>query len=185
MKKKDHSIRNSVIATLIASLIIAIVKPLRDIALVVLRWFLELILTFPGHLASAASVPWWLIYAAIVLLALLLWRAARRVVNDFAADAAKESPLSYTTDRFHGLVWRWLIDSDFQPYRISTFCPRCDMQLHPGSPGYGYPTQFHCDKCGFTSDTIEMEPEPLEKWVIREIQRKLRTNEWKQGLPNQ
>ncbi len=185
MKKKDHSIRNSVIATLIATLIIAIVKPLRDIALVFMNMILGVILALAKHLVTAASVPWWMIYAVIGVLLLLIWRTAKGVFKELATDATKQTHLVYTTDRFHGLVWRWLMRSNGQPYNIATFCPRCDMQLHPASNGYGYSTQFHCDKCEFTSKVIEMEPMTLEDWVIREIQRKLRTNEWKKGLQSQ
>ena len=184
MKKTDHSIRNSVLATLIAALIIAIVKPMRNVAIAVVKWFWGLILVFGSHFGSTISIPWWLVYAVVIIVTILFWRAAKRVLQALAADAAKASPLSYTTDRFHGLVWRWLMDSDFQPYHISTFCPNCDMQLYPGSPGYGYSTQFHCDKCGFTSEVIEMESVLLEGWVSREIQRKLRTEEWRQAMPN-
>ncbi|QHI69493.1 hypothetical protein [Tichowtungia aerotolerans] len=185
MKKTDHSIRNSVVATLIATLIIAIVKPMRNMAIVVFKWLWQIILAFKAHLGSTASVPWWLVYAVLAIIILLLSRAIRQALQSLATDVAKASPLSYTTDHFHGLVWRWRMDSDFQPYRISTFCPHCDMQLRPCSSGYGYSTQFHCDKCGFSSSNIEMETGQLEEWISREIQRKLRTNEWKQELPNQ
>jgi len=112
---------------------------------------------------------------------LLLWRAAKRVFENLATDTSEQSQLGYTTDRFHGLVWRWSMWSDFQPHDISTFCPRCDMQLQPVFSEYKCSTQFHCDKCGFTRELIEMEPGPLENWVIREIQRKLRTGKWKQA----
>jgi hypothetical protein len=183
MKKKDRSIRNSVIAMLIASTIIAAVKPLREITLVFLKLLWENSNAFSKHLVSTAIVPYWLIYVVIIILLLLFWSKAKRVITDLSAEAARESPLAYKKDCFYGMVWRWLMDSDFQPYRISTFCPKCDMQIHSDSAEYEYSTQFYCDKCGFKSEAIKMKPFQLEEWVIREIQRKLRTKEWKQGLP--
>jgi hypothetical protein len=184
MKKTDQSIRNSVIAGLVVTVIIAAVRPFRNLVVVVAKWFWSALVTIWKHLMATAFIPWWLVYAAVAILLLLVVRAIRAYLTDLAEETAKESPLSYTSDRFHGLVWRWKMDSDFQPYTILTFCPRCDMQLHPDMPGYS-PTQFDCDKCGFTSETIKMTSNELEHWVYREIQRVLRTQEWKERMPNQ
>ena len=185
MKKKDHNIRNDVIAILIAAAIIAAVKPLRNYAIVAFGWYFNLGIMFLDYLGTTFLVPLWLIVAVFLILLLLLFLLTRAILRQSATSAAKKSQLSYTSDQFHGLIWRWSIDSDLEPYFISTFCPRCDMQLHPRGSPYPDSTQFQCDKCGYISEVIKLEPAQLEEWVIREIQRKLRTNEWKLPIQGQ
>ena len=186
MTKKDHSIRNSVIATLIATAIIAGVKPFRGVAFITFKWLWGVIIVFVQHLITPISVPMWLIYVGILILLVMLWIMLKKVFKGLAVNVVEQLPDTYITDTFYGLMWRWRMNSDFRPYQIAAFCPKCDMQFFPHNLTYGYNNiRFNCDKCGFTSTIIEKEPGHLEEWVSREIQRKLRTNEWKKNIPQQ
>jgi hypothetical protein len=175
MEKSCHSIRNSVIASLIVAMIIAVIKPLRNIAISIVLWTWTQFLHFFSYILAPTSIPRFLFFVICFFSLVVL---IKFVTN----HRKKQSPRIYTYDIFFGLIWRWKIDSNFQPHSISIFCPSCDMELLPRSLGYGCSTFFHCDKCGHQSEPILMTPDNLDDWVIREIQRKIRTAEWREVI---
>ena len=184
MAKGERNIRNNVIAgvlaTLIASGIIAFVPVVRDFVLRLAGQSLGLL----QYLKRPVALPLWLVALlclgsvcfALLVAAFLVSRRAPR-------PSQEESSLNYRKDEFGGVVWRWRMESDFEPYTISAFCPVCDMQLEAQTELYGYApsTYFTCDKCHYRSQPFNMDPGELQAFMLREIQRRLRTGEWRQA----
>lgn len=180
MNKPDHSIRNHVIAIVIATGILALVKPVRHIGELVLRWFWTIILNFDVYIRRPAIIPLWFLYLIVLFLLIELLIELSRVDMRYTEQKGQEkSPITYKSDKFFDVVWRWKLDSNFYPFSITTFCPSCDMQLYPENLGFGR-IIFHCDKCNYKGFPLELDEVRLEDWVSREIQRKIRTGEWKQ-----
>ena len=181
MKKKDHSIRNGLIVLIIWSGFSAIFKPLGNFSIAVITWIWGFFLALYAHLVSTASVPLWLVYAAAFTLLFILLKK----IKHMGEGIVDQNPYTYTTDLFHGVRWRWRLNQKGSPYDIAVFCPKCDMQLQPDSGQFGISTLFYCDKCDVAFEGIHMPFRELENWILREIQRKLRTGDWKQSLNNQ
>lgn len=94
----------------------------------------------------------------------------------------KTSPslADYTEDRFFGVVWRWRY-AQGGPSGAWAFCPKCDTILvYSYRHDYGdFKTTLHCETCEVDLATESGNKDDLVGKVHRQIDRKLRTGEWK------
>jgi len=98
--------------------------------------------------------------------------------------------LDYTEDKFSGIVWRWGYEEG-TPDHLACFCPNCDMQIYyniiHGNMMHGEPnaTSYECDHCKEFKRIIDIEPSDIKGSIIRQIERKLRTKEWREVVKEQ
>jgi hypothetical protein len=118
----------------------------------------------------------------IGLLVVAFSLAARRLRSRAVEELpAAPSPRDYREDAFLGLVWRWTYDSSGQPRSVYPFCPQCDLQLQPGIGLFHMTTELHCDRCRRELLSCDQDWPNLQARIVREIQRALRTGEWRSG----
>lgn len=91
---------------------------------------------------------------------------------------------------FEGVLWRWHYNFDGSVSDTWCFCPACDTALVYSAPGDDYSrgyrrttTRFFCELCNTDKLTIEGDRHYLVQKVIRQIERIVRTAEWKKRLP--
>jgi hypothetical protein len=84
--------------------------------------------------------------------------------------------LSYTTDDFYELKWRWRY-RDGEIKDLVTFCPRCDYQMLAIGTSRSSQVVFHCDICG-KEYYIRESWDTLRSVVPRRIQQKIRTESY-------
>ena len=95
---------------------------------------------------------------------------------------------AYNKDEFFNAVWRWSYSGNGLPEDAASFCPNCDMQLvyHEDHGGYRAAgltnTILFCEICNERITDVEGDYDHLESRVLREIERKVRSNEYKQNL---
>jgi hypothetical protein len=95
---------------------------------------------------------------------------------------------AYNKDQFFNAVWRWSYAGNGLPTDASSFCPNCDMQLmyHEDHGAYRAAgltnTILFCDRCNERVTDVEGDYDHLERRVLREIERKVRANEYKRNL---
>ena len=180
-KMRQHPIRDNTIATVLGGVLLAFlaVERLRGIALRWGSWLLGTLGQLKDYLGQPVSLTRWVVFlgafflCAFFLLLLLAFRASFRRV------APASHP--YTSDTFFGILWRWGAEPGVGTLSVRSFCPQCDMELYPNYNSYGESLQFHCENCGFAHNVEHMDGPQLENVVIRAIQRKIRTGEWKRN----
>jgi len=134
------------------------------------------------HLMTPSQWPNWAAYALSVPSALIVIYLVWRYLDD-----RKNSHRRFKELQYLGTVWRWKSLSDL-PHALRPHCPSCQSLLVYEELGGRFGSQsqsvvLHCEKC----QTIPTE-EPgtwkyLQSRVSREIQRLIRTGEWRQHVP--
>jgi hypothetical protein len=170
---EKHSIRDKVIAGLIIAAIlgaVSYVSPWRAQALQLLgsmaRWFLRPI---------AFSIPTWV----LILLALAVLLVAIRWMRNVVQRVRAPRWSAYTKDSFHGVTWRW----DWSPdgslvQNLWCFCTKDETTLVAGTTT-GIDTLLRCETCDKRTGPFSGDSDDLRNSIKRQIDRKLRTGEWK------
>jgi hypothetical protein len=128
-------------------------------------------------LVSPVTIPMWLaavlsIVALSTLVFLFIIVAARRT---------KPVPehLKYTRDTLLGIKWRW----QYGPNGIANvraFCPNCDLEVHSMNPSSYRAVAillYHCEECGWSSETFPTDQMGLIDRVCRMIEKEIRLKE--------
>jgi len=173
------TIRNGVIASLIAAALISILEPLRNYARSLLSWMWSaLVWLYDALLASYALPGWvWLIILFFALIGLLeVYHAVR---PESGAEYSE-----YTEDKMHGAIWRWRWVGNAVS-NLWCYCPNCDATLvYINQSILDYriapKADFLCENCNSIITTIISGDKDYALGVIeREIERRVRTGEYK------
>jgi hypothetical protein len=183
-EKGSHAIRNSVIASVAAGLILAAVPTVRGWAVAGLTALASWVQQLWQWLVSTYETPAWL------LLVLTLFSAAFVIPRTVGLLRRSREPThrdSYATDRLFGAVWRWRYVYD-NVANLWCFCPACDNELvysegrNDGMQPRAFSppdwTSFTCDRCNVERCKLEGNKDFAVEKVEREIRRKIRTGEW-------
>lgn len=143
-------------------------------------------LTPPAFVASLKSAYEFLI-AGVTLprWGFWLWAIASAVVVALVAVKIRAafSPLGYRTDVIFCLRWRWDLSTDGTVLSPTMFCPKCDHQCKSADFSYGDPAQkvwlVNCVNCGHEAK-VPMVADLADR-AKSEVQRRLRTDEWKRA----
>jgi len=178
---ETEKLRPKIIVGVITTLIVATISYFAK------SWWTPLI----GFLSSALTATWtWLTTGHGIFgwhLALIILLAGAAIFGGCFAGYVYLTAYhwkNYRSDMFFGVNWRW----HYMGSSINNpvpFCPQCDTQLvveekinFHGILSHVERTNYLCDHCGHPCGS---QPETFSKTlerVIRQIDRKLRTNEW-------
>jgi len=186
-EKVSHAVRNSVAGAIAATIVSALIPAVRDWA-----WSgLQAVGAGFGYcwalLVSVYPIPGWLILIGIAFAVPVLLSGIRRM------RGPKEPSWddAYCEDRMHSVVWRWQY-AGRRIVNVHPYCPTCDAHLVfeelYDEEAMRWPrtinrTAFHCEHCGGIRTTIEGDRDYVLAKVEREIDRRIRTGEWKQQIP--
>jgi hypothetical protein len=169
-----HWLRNGVIASLIAAAIWSLIPGW--------PWTFRAISTIARPLAWHA--PLWLVALILIVAGVTLKLFRRGIVT---VTTSEPDFTDYIEDSFFGAVWRWHYYA-FAPSQVHAFCPTCDMQLvyHEDRGAFHaagmVQTHFICERCKAPVATIDGYLDDVNARIVREIQRKIRTGEYKRLL---
>jgi hypothetical protein len=176
--KNSHPIRNSIVASLVAAAIIALVSPVRAVAEKVLAALWTLVVSVLRWVGSSHAVPGWLILLSLPFIVFVFARV-------FRALREPEVPhLSYTQDYIRGAKWTWTWFGS-RIINLAAFCPRCEMRLvyseHPFDR-----TDFICENCNnnVVWSCQGGELSYAQGHIMREIERKVRTGDFPNAQPS-
>lgn len=91
---------------------------------------------------------------------------------------------SYKKDEFLGVLWQWSYNRKM-PTDPWCYCPECNNELvytYTGSRS-DQETELFCESCDITRLRHDGDKNYLINRVIRLIERKIRTEEWKDTMP--
>ena len=179
MAKRDHQLRNSVLATVISTILLAVLAALWPPFEVLLAWLWAKASSLVGLATGTYELPGWLII-------ILAWLSLVTVVRFFRGMQTPTKPAytSYVQDSFYGATWRWVWTLG-RVSSLSAYCPRCDAELVYDDSSCRqvlerFPrTDFICEHCNHS--TIASIPGGDNAYshsaVEREIRRKIRVGE--------
>jgi hypothetical protein len=171
-----HPLWSSVVASLIVAAILAFVpglfSGLVEVFTKVFKW-----------LGTSTPVWNWLLLA---LIALSIAFFATIALIAFVRVLKKIDTNKYIKDTFMGFVWRWRINEN-EIYDIVPFCPKCDMQIYPKNvqgPRYleENKVRIECDDCRGFAEILNYSPDDLIDHVRRQIEKNIRTGEWRNRI---
>lgn len=152
------------------------------------RWIGSVFVAVWNWLGACHDIPGWL----LVILSICGAWVGTRVLASLRPRPSQREPRwrEFKEFEFLGVLWRWDYDTGGDIFNLFSFCPEsgCDMQTFGRLGRYfgdgNESTIYHCDRCGCTPD-IKGGREAIENRVVREVQRLLRTNQWKNHIrPN-
>jgi len=174
------NIRNGVIASVVAGVILLLMPTVRDHSIKVRMWVWESIDWFWNHLFERYSFSGWF------LLILCVFALIGFLVIFFGIKSNFDSPeySSYKADSILGMNWRWDWNGR-NIYNLWCFCPSCDATLvfDDSSRHILYEatiTHFICENCSNrTVGTIKGGDKLYALEAIkREIERRIRIGEY-------
>ncbi len=107
-----------------------------------------------------------------------------KIVAAFLSSAPPPEFYSYTEDRLFNAVWRWEYGSS-GIWNLACFCQSCESRLVYSEARVGYGrnvTKLICEHCTREVSETEGDYDYLEARVKREIDRRIRTGEYKRNL---
>jgi len=144
-----------------------------------------------AFLMAPAAISHWLlgilILMAVIFILILfsVWVSAARTSSQEASTTAPQIQshppwLSYTSDVFYNLRWRWAYTPTFavDQSSLAIFCTHCDYQLIGEShlpSDYTQQITFRCRSCG-RAVHVQEAPAQLEGIVLRLIHQKIRND---------
>ncbi len=181
---EKHPIRNGIIFPVVVALIVA-----------GLLYFIPKFLAFVqnviailwNYLLSRTLIPNSLLCLLIILAIPTILGIIKFFFRSKLQRRSDENKLVlYKSDVVFGMLWRWpFITEENLPSRdLWCFCPSCATRLIDklGFNGSEMTTNFHCENCGFISRKFIGNRDSALKTVIREIERRINTGEWKDKI---
>lgn len=126
------------------------------------------------------SISFWVICLAffIILLSFKIVVAIKNKIN------RKPDYLAYTKDKISGINWEWRYDYSYSIISDSLLplCPNCSYELLSKNISQFRVVEMiimQCHRCGFRSSEFGVSYYGLRDLVVKEIERKIRTSEFK------
>ena len=186
MKEHTGALRVGIISTVVGGLILAAI-----LAFVPRAWsftchafslIASAISAFWSHLAASSSVPHWLLYLLVALALPFVCRTLARLRPDNSGD---DPYRAYQTDVFFGVRWKWDYGYNNEPVGIWGECPQCRTDLVYSYDDILHRTDFTCETCHKTLAKLEGNKGFVLGKVARQVERKIRTGEWKDNESSQ
>lgn len=144
----------------------------------VLQWLNESYLLIHNNLFETYTMPNWLFY---LLLLSVFYVVVSLCVLFVKPREAKVT--SYKQDMFLDIIWRWSYQRK-EPVDPWCFCPDCKTELIYNYTGSreNQETELFCETCNVAKLRHDGDTKYLMNRVLRLIERKIRTGEWKEVI---
>ena len=179
-------IRNAVIASVIAGIILTMIPSLRSVLIAGLEYMWIGVVWCWQSIFSTYATPVWIL---LILVALALFGAASLASAIWPKRTPKEYE-TYVEDRFYGAIWRWRWHGS-QICDLWCFCHDCDATLVYDDSSCRiimsdeHATKFICENCQRQIAQVEGGDKDYALSALRrEIDRRIRTNEYSNRLQN-
>ena len=164
--------RSSLSSQIVAGLVVAAVVGAISFIPGVFKWVAASVIDLWIHLRGTSWFPNWSVYLLVLMSihTLVYWIA--RVTKPKGPNVT-----AYNQDTFLGLKWRWLYIAG-RPANAWAFCPHCDTVLVYSEDTRQ--TVLTCETCARDLLQHEGDKDYLVQKIRRQIERKIRSGEWKQ-----
>lgn len=181
---EKHPIRNRVIFPVVSGLILA---GLIYFIPKVFSFVQDALSTMWNYLLSETLMPNSLLCLLIILAIPTILSLVKFFFRTKSQRTSDENNLSlYKSDFLFGMSWKWsfINSNDLPSQDLWCFCPSCATRLvyQLGYNGNKMTTKFICENCGFGSDQFIGNNTDALNTVVREIERRINTGEWKDKI---
>ena len=174
------SVRNGVISAVVAGIILMIVPAIREHAVRFLTWLWFGVLWCWNAFISSYSLPGWA-WIIVFLFAII------GVITIFQSLKPVDKPehMAYIEDDMFDAKWRWIWTGN-RFSNLWCYCPHCDATLVYQVDSILHATHFLCENCSHSVVTTLRGKDKYSalRVVEREIDRRIRTGEYKKKLNN-
>ncbi len=172
----NHPLRTLVLGTVISGLILAIFLWLAGFLPAIWHALKSASIWFFHFLVSSFPIPVW----SIVFIFILIVPTLIKLFSRFSKkDVNHPNWRDYNEDEILKMRWRWRYTSyGGNIENIVCFCPSDDTQLI--YEDWGSQVVFRCETCRRQFGPIQGSHGYIIGMIERQIQRKLRTGEWKE-----
>ena len=176
------SVRNGVIASIIGGIILLVILDSKEYLVRFLSWLWFGALWCWEALISSYSLPGWvwiIVFLFVLVGVMAIFQALKSLVD-------KPEYMAYVEDWMFGAKWRWKWMGSQGISELWCFCPRCEAMLVYQEDWGSGKTDFICENCGrSTVATISGGNKDYALGAVkREIDRRIRTGEYKKKLNN-
>lgn len=170
-----HPIRNGIIIAVTSAAILYVAKFIPGLY----RWVFDFFAGIVRLLGESMSAPRWV----LLLLCLFCLPTLIFLLQPLLRRGPRQPSITdYQTDRFFDVVWRWHYSYYGQPQNLWCFCPVCDTQLVYTEDRCPDRVRFTCEHCHRPIHETNGDKEYALAQVYRQIDRKLRSGEWKNAI---
>lgn len=140
----------------------------------------EALQTIGAHLVRSTTLPNWSVYLLSLCAVACAWQVGRASGVAPRRTRAPE-PAAYLRDRILNVQWEWTYDAHQQPKGLWAACPDCATRLvsFVTRPPEERRIKMFCEHCRTTLLSEPGDREVLIARVLRQIERKRRTGEWR------
>lgn len=180
---ESHAIRNGIIATVVGGIILSLIPSIREFAIKTIHWLWSILKWVLNATFDTYTIQGWLLalisFFALIGLGLLLKSIPRK----------KPEYYGYIEDVIYNTKWRWKWANN-QISSLWCYCPHCEATLvYDDSSCRNYlndnRTNFICERCNDIVTSISGgNLQYATSAVEREIDRRIRTEEYKRILTN-
>ncbi|WP_218165835.1 hypothetical protein [Serratia proteamaculans] len=178
------SIRNAVIASVVAGAILLTFPAIRELGIKLFKWVLSGLAWCWEMLSTSHSLPGWL-WVLVLILSLI---GLLSIIISFKSATIETDYKSYTTDFIYNAKWRWSWEGN-SITNLWCFCPYCDATLVYDDSSCqsiysdNRKTDFICENCNHK--TVASIPGGNKHFTIgvieREIGRRIRVGIYKKN----
>ena len=175
-----HPVRNGILVTVGSGILLAAALFVLSRIPTAWRYVASFFSRIGAHLVSHLSVPFWLFYILLLMgMPFLGWcfLRLRRRAGPRVGD--------YTSDRFLEVDWTWHYVWGSTPEGIWCFCPDDNTRLVNSEDSYRHSITLECETCKRKWGPIQGGMYDLTNKIARQIERKIRTGEWKKVVLTQ
>lgn len=184
--KESHPIRNGAIASFIGGSALSFWAPFRELLVKTASWFWDLLAALWEWISSIHEIYGWV----LLLLVFLSLPTLIQIVSLTMRKKELGVDDLYKSDYLFGADWQWYyLNSSIK--NLWCLCPSCKGELvyyefvpdeyNFAHEGLKPKTDFTCERCNTTRCSLLGDKRHALSTVEREIRRKIRNNEWKNG----
>jgi len=194
MNNEKNPIRDGIIVTVVGGIILAVLAWIFDGVLEALKsignWLLsgliyvkQDLIALWDYFRSPLTIPWGLLWLLVILSIIALWRLLLPAISPLVKKEKTPKPYKprlddYREDVVFNIKWEWSNIYGTLPNEPAGFCSNCSTRLVYSVDGYPEKTSFICQSCGRTIATLDGNLRYALSTVAREIERRIKTNEW-------
>lgn len=201
MSNEKNSIRDGIIVTVVGGIILAILawlfKGVFNILKSLWNWLISVVVYIKegfvalwDYFQSPVTIPWGLLWLLVILSIIALWKLLYPFVSPFIKKEKTPKPYKprlddYREDVVFNIKWEWSNIYGTLPNEPAGFCSNCSTRLVYSEDDYKNKTSFICQNCNRTIATLDGNLRYALSTVAREIERRIKTNEWQQRVIRQ
>ena len=183
-KSSIVSIRNAVIAAVIAGILLWMLPAAKEYFVRLISWLWSGLLWCWEALLSPYSIPGWALLILVLFAIIGITIVGVAIVASIKKTSIYEHwYTSYVEDTLHGAKWRWRWEGN-SIADLWCYCPRCEAILVYSEGSFYGKTDFICENCdrSIIASIPGGDKDYALRVVTREIDRRIRTGSAKKKL---